>query len=79
MLKCWFLFYELIYYGIFGRYNGHSMLALLKSIMNFLSTIKTKQIFLTKMLAFMVSSNSSVTAVYNDVIDDIQYQLLLTS
>ena len=70
--------YQLTYYGIFESYSRHSVFDLPEE--NFFpSTIHSKNILPTTMLAFLVTSIRSVTTVYNEVIVDISCHLLSTS
>ena len=65
------LYYLLVEDVVFGSYIQYSMLVLLRRTW-FPSTTNTKKILTKTMLSFLVTSNSSVTAVYNEVIVDIQ-------
>ena len=62
-----FLYYLLIYHGVFVKYIQHPMLDLIKGI-SITSTRDRNTNGATTMFSFMVTSKSSVITVYNDVI-----------
>ena len=57
-------YYLFINYGIFENYSRKSMLAWLNENIIFIYN-KKQEIFATTMLAFLMTSNGSVTTVYN--------------
>ena len=68
----------IIDYDIFGSYILFIILYHIYKKKIISSRMNNNTMLLTTILAFMENFNSTVTTVYNEVSDDIQYELLLT-